>query len=84
MGNFLDELEMKEVIDKLAANGYQEIISAFLLNERLCYTKKGRLNQSGACRVLNFKPKDLKQALRAMKEVLDPTPVEEQTEDKEE
>jgi len=33
------------------------------LNESKVYTKKGRLNKSGACRVLGLKPKQLDEFL---------------------
>lgn len=51
-------------------NGYGKFVDAFLLNDGKVYTKKGRLNKSGVCRVLKCKPKELEDALRACQELL--------------
>jgi hypothetical protein len=45
-------------------------VDAFLLNDGRVYTKKGRLNKSGACRVLKCKPKDLEDTIKACQELL--------------
>jgi hypothetical protein len=66
----IDILERQEVIDKLVAKGYGELVEAFLLNEGSVYTKKGRLNKCGACRVLGWKTKQLEDALAACREIL--------------
>ena len=50
--------------------GYAPLIDALLENEKDVYTKKGRLNKSGACRVLGWKPKELEQALEECREIL--------------
>jgi hypothetical protein len=63
-------LENQELIDKLIEKGYQDIVDAFLTNDNKVYTKKGRLNKSGACRVLKCKPKDLEERLRECQELL--------------
>ena len=68
----IDILERQEVIDKLIAQGFSELVEAFLMNENLVYTKKGRLNKSGACRVLGWKTKQLEDALLACREILQP------------
>lgn len=68
----IDILERQEVIDKLVAQGFGELVEAFLMNESLVYTKKGRLNKSGACRVLGWKTKQLEDALLACREILQP------------
>ena len=68
----IDILERQEVIDKLIAQGFGELVEAFLMNENLVYTKKGRLNKSGACRVLGWKTKQLEDALLACREILQP------------
>jgi hypothetical protein len=65
-----DNLEREELIQKLVDAGYGNIVEAFLLNENKCYTKKNRLNKSGACRVLDCKTKELEDALQACKEIL--------------
>lgn len=74
-----DQLENQELIQKLIDKGYGNIVDAFLLNDSKVYTKKGRLNKSGACRVLKCKPKDLEDAIKACQELLykefgDPVP----------
>jgi len=69
-GGFAEILERQELIDKLREHGYGELIDALLDNERECYTKKARLNKSGACRVLNWKGKQLEDALQECKQIL--------------
>lgn len=68
-GSF-DQLENQELIQKLIDNGFKDLVDAFFLNDNKVYTKKGRLNKSGACRVLKCKPKDLEDAIQACKEIL--------------
>jgi len=68
--NSLEEVEQQELIRKLVDNGYGELIEALLLNENKVYTKKGRLNKSGACRVLGWKTKQLEDALKGCREIL--------------
>lgn len=70
MSNLIEQLEKQELIDKLIGKGYASLIDALLSNEKDVYTKKGRLNKSGACRVLGWKPKELEQALEACKDIL--------------
>ena len=52
MSNNIEYLERQELIKKLIENGYGEIVTALLEDEKRVYTKKGRLNKSGACRKL--------------------------------
>jgi hypothetical protein len=40
------------------------------MRESEVYTKKGRLNKSGACRILGWKPKELEEALDSCKDIL--------------
>lgn len=68
--NTFDALERAELIQKLIDNGYGELVNGLLNNERKTYTKKFRLNKSGACRVLGWKGKQLEDALRECKEIL--------------
>lgn len=68
--NPLDILERGEIIQKLVERGHGKLVEALLTNESKTYTKKGRLNKSGACRVLNWKTKDLEDALEECKEIL--------------
>lgn len=71
MKNSLVELlERQELIQKLRDNGYGEAIDILLENENKVYTKKGRLNKSGACRELGIKTKQLEDMLEEMKELL--------------
>ena len=63
-------LEKREIIDKLVKNGYGELVAALLDHEQKVYTKKGRLNKSGACRVLGWKTKQLEDALAACRHIL--------------
>jgi len=66
----LELIEKQELIQKLIDRGYGPLIDALLSNEREVYTKKGRLNKSGACRVLGWKPKELDEALAQCREIL--------------
>jgi hypothetical protein len=68
--NTFDQLENQELIQKLIDSGFGNLVDAFLLNDGKVYTKKGRLNKSGACRVLKCKPKDLEDALKTCQELL--------------
>lgn len=68
--NLFDSIENQELIQKLIDSGYGKLVDAFLLNDSRVYTKKGRLNKSGACRVLKCKPKELEDAIKACQELL--------------
>lgn len=68
--NFLELLERQELIQKLIDHGYGKIIDTLLLNENKVYTKKGRLNKSGACRLLGCKPKELEETMQKCREIL--------------
>jgi len=70
MSNFIDILENQELIDKIESAGFKEIIDILLMNESKVYTKKGRLNKSGACRMLNCKPRDLEFLLQKFREII--------------
>lgn len=63
-------IENDELIQKLIDKGYQDIVDAFLSNDNKVYTKKGRLNKSGACRVLKCKPKDLEERIKECQDIL--------------
>ena len=65
--NSFDELERQEIIQILIDKGYGEIIDALLMNESRVYTKKGRMNKSGACRVLGWKTKQLEDIIEECK-----------------
>jgi len=66
----IEHLERQELINKLIANGYGEVVKALLEDEKKVYTKKGRLNKSGACRRLNMKSKQLEDMLSEMRDIL--------------
>ena len=68
--NNIEYVERQELIKKLIANGYGEIVTALLDDEKRVYTKKGRLNKSGACRKLKLKSKQLEDKLAEMRELL--------------
>lgn len=68
--NTLEELEDQELIDKLIKKGYGDLVEALLTNESEVYTKKARLNKSGACRVLGWKAKQLEDALEECRAIL--------------
>ena len=70
MSNIIDEMERQELIQKLIKNGYGDIVQVLLENENKVYTKKGRLNKSGACRKLKLKTKQLEDKLLEMKNLL--------------
>lgn len=61
--NSLELIEQQEIIQKLIDMGYGQLVDAFLMNESSVYTKKGRLNKSGACRVLDCKTKQLEDVI---------------------
>lgn len=67
--NLTEVLEQQEVIQKLIDKGYGELIDALLMNESKVYTKKGRLNKSGACRVLGWKTKQLEDAIEECRNI---------------
>ena len=68
--SLIKEIEHQELIEKLTKNGYGDIVGIFIDKENKVYTKKGRLNKSGACRQLGLTPKQLEEKLEQMKELL--------------
>ena len=66
----IENLERQELINKLIKSGYGDIVDALLDDDKKVYTKKGRLNKSGACRKLNLKSKQLEDKLAEMRELL--------------
>lgn len=69
--NPMSQIETQELIQKLIANGYGDLIDCLLGEESIVYTKKGRLNKSSTCRKMGWKNKQLEDALREMKECLE-------------
>lgn len=70
MANHIDVIERQELIEKLINKGYGELVEVLLTNENKCYTKRHRLNKSGACRTLGWKTKQLEDVLKACREIL--------------
>lgn len=68
--SLLDVLEVQEQIQLLIDHGYGDCVDAFLSNEGHVYTKKGRLNKSGTCRVLDCNNKQLEDMMKAMRRIL--------------
>jgi hypothetical protein len=68
--NFVEVIESQELLQKIEKAGYGKIIELFLMNENKVYTKKGRLNKSGACRILKCKPKELDDLLKKLKDII--------------
>lgn len=66
----IEFIERQELIQKLRDSGYGDIVDALLENDNKVYTKKGRLNKSGACRELGLKTKQLEDKLLEMRELL--------------
>lgn len=66
-----ENIERQELINKLIQNGYEDIVKALMDDDdKKVYTKKGRLNKSGACRKLKMKSKQLEDRLAEMRELL--------------
>jgi len=70
MSHLIELLERQELIQKLNDAGYGKLIEALLENDNKVYTKKGRLNKSGACRALGWKTKELEDALEECRTIL--------------
>jgi endo-1,4-beta-mannosidase len=68
--NPTNALEIQEILQKIRDAGYADLIECLLDNEKECYTKKGRLNKSSTCRRLNWKGKQLEDALQHLRELL--------------
>jgi hypothetical protein len=68
---FLEGVENTELLQILENSYLKEKIGLLLSNENLVYTKKGRLNKSGACRILNMKNKELETFLEECRKILE-------------
>lgn len=69
MESVIEHLEKAELVKKLIDAGYGELVTALLDNNK-AFTKRNRLNKSGACRILGWKTKQLEDALAACREIL--------------
>lgn len=72
MSKWVEHVERQELIQKLIDSGYGDLVESFLYNEQKVYTKKARLNKSGACRVMNCKTKQVEDALMECRRILGP------------
>lgn len=71
MANSLtDIIEQQELIQKLVDAGLGDFVDTLLTHENKCYTKKSRLNKSGACRALGCRPKELDDKLEQCRQIL--------------
>ena len=68
---FLEGIENNELLQILENSYLKEKIGLLLSNENSVYTKKGRLNKSGACRILNMKSKELETFLIECRKILE-------------
>lgn len=68
---FLEGIENSELLQILENSYLREKINLLLSNESLVYTKKGRLNKSGACRILDMKTKELETFLTECRKILE-------------
>lgn len=69
MANVVDFIEKQELIQKLVDGGHAKLVEALLYNEG-AFTKRGRINKSGACRVLGWKTKQFEDALYECRKIL--------------
>jgi len=55
----IEDIERQELIQKLIDKGFSDLVSVMLDydNQAKVYTKRGRLNKSGACRQGGWKTK---------------------------
>ena len=70
-GDALERLEQQELIQKLVDAGHGPLVEV-LLHEAKAYTQRGRLNKSGARRLLGWTSGQLDAALAECREVLAP------------
>jgi len=70
---FLEGVENSELMSLLENSEVKEKIDKILRNESIVYTKKGRLNKSGACRVLGLKAKELDDFISECRDILKST-----------
>lgn len=61
--NAFEAIEQQEIIKILIDKGFGELVDALLMNEGECFTKKGRPNKSGICRILGWKTKELEDTM---------------------
>lgn len=69
----LNGIERKELLDLLMKNGFDKILDILYSDNQAdnkIFTRKGRLNKSGACRALNMKQKDLDEWFEKCKTIL--------------
>ncbi len=72
MRHFLTDLIEAETLHVLSQKGYAKLIDQMLVHHELCFTKNGRINKSGTCRVMNWQSIQLEEALKDMKNIISP------------
>ena len=70
MQSLIEMMERQELVAKLKAAGYDKLVEVLLDGSGKTFTKKNRLNKSGCCRVLGWKPKQLEDALAGCRDIL--------------
>lgn len=66
----MKNLEQQELIQKLIDGGHRELVETLLLNHEKAFTRGGRANKSGICRLLKIKSKHLEDALIDCRRIL--------------
>jgi len=69
----LSAIEEAELVDTLKKHGFSDVLEALYYENKTdhkVYTKKGRLNKSGACRAMDCKPKDLEETFKLCRKIL--------------
>lgn len=67
----VNNLENKELVNKLNKGGYEKLVELLISGDPEAFTKNGRLNKSGACRILGWKPKQLEEALKECRKIIE-------------
>ena len=69
--NYVDRLELVELLDKLRAGGYGPVVNALLDEADEIYTVGGRLKKRALGRVLGWKPSKVEAWLDGCRELLE-------------
>lgn len=68
--NMFEVIEQQELLQKLIDAGHGDFVDKILMNETKAFTRGGKMNRSGTCRVLDMKPKQLEEILVSCREIL--------------
>lgn len=69
----MSAIEQEELVQILTKHGFADILDVLYYencSDHKVFTKKGRLNKSGACRAMDCKPKDLEEAFKECRKIL--------------